>query len=233
VLYVVLPKDVNQYANVVVNCLQDAFVLCRVTRRDEWALENDNGVGNRNPHPQHSTDTATSVVIAAKQEDPATSVVIAAKQEDAGASVVIAQKHEDAATLGTCVGEPNHVGTPASAELSNDVAQTAFMAHSPNSNSDMQAWMDSLLFSPNPVVDTGSAGLSLIELSNGVGTPASAELSNDVAQTAFMAYSPNSNSESELQAFMDDLLFSLNPAVDTGSAGLSLIEQNVEPSVCS
>jgi hypothetical protein len=65
-------------------------------------------VGNRNPHPRHPNDAATSVVIAEKQEDAATSVVIAEKQEDA-------------ATLGICDGEPNHVGTPASAELSNDV----------------------------------------------------------------------------------------------------------------
>jgi hypothetical protein len=82
-------------------------------------------VGNRNPHPRHPNAAATSVV-AEKQEDPATSVVIAEKQEDA-------------ATSGICAGEPNHVGTPASAELSNDA------------ESGVQALLEGL-FSSNPAV---------------------------------------------------------------------------------
>ncbi|GJN06212.1 hypothetical protein PR202_ga23917 [Eleusine coracana subsp. coracana] len=147
----------------------DAFVLCRVTRRDDWALENDNGVGNRNPHPQHLSDAVTAVVVVEKQEEATSSgicagVVVVEKQEEASSSsicagVVVVEKQEDTTALGICAGEPNHVGTPASAELSNDVAPTEFMAHSPNSESEMNAWLEELLvdLSSNPAVDTGSA----------------------------------------------------------------------------
>ncbi|KAK3163525.1 hypothetical protein QOZ80_1AG0004820 [Eleusine coracana subsp. coracana] len=149
--------------------MKDAFVLCRVTRRDDWALENDNGVGNRNPHPQHLSDAVTAVVVVEKQEEATSSgicagVVVVEKQEEASSSsicagVVVVEKQEDTTALGICAGEPNHVGTPASAELSNDVAPTEFMAHSPNSESEMNAWLEELLvdLSSNPAVDTGSA----------------------------------------------------------------------------
>jgi 5,10-methenyltetrahydromethanopterin hydrogenase len=80
---------VVQYADVVFLVLQDAFVLCRVTKRSDWALENDNEVGDRNPHHQQQIDAATSIV---KPEDAATAVV---NPEDAATSVV---KPEDAAT---------------------------------------------------------------------------------------------------------------------------------------
>ncbi|XP_062190647.1 NAC domain-containing protein 74-like [Phragmites australis] len=119
--------------------MKDAFVLCRVTKRNDWALENGNEVGNRNPHPQQQNDTATSVVSAEKQEDAAASVI--------------------------CAEEQNHVATPAvSAELSNDVAMTAITASTLNGDNELQAWLEEL-FDPsfNPAVDTGPADLSLNE----------------------------------------------------------------------
>ncbi|OEL33627.1 NAC domain-containing protein 74 [Dichanthelium oligosanthes] len=135
--------------------MKDAFVLCRVTKRNDWALENDNEVDNRNPHPQQLNDAATSVVSAVKPEDAATSVVSAVKPEDAAASVI-------------CAEEPNHVATPVgSAELSNDVSIAAIAADtaSPNGSNELEAWLEELLDpSPsfNPVADAGSANPSSV-----------------------------------------------------------------------
>ncbi|XP_062207748.1 NAC domain-containing protein 74-like isoform X2 [Phragmites australis] len=119
--------------------MKDAFVLCRVTKRNDWALENDNEVGNRNPHLQQLNDAGTSVVSAEKPEDPAASAI--------------------------CAEEQNHVATPvAGAELSNDVAMKAFTADTPDDDNELEAWLEEL-FDPsfNPVVDTGSTDLSLNE----------------------------------------------------------------------
>ncbi|WVZ71734.1 hypothetical protein U9M48_020281 [Paspalum notatum var. saurae] len=56
---------------------KDAFVLCRVTKRNDWALENDNDneVGSRNPHLKQVNDADTPVVSAVKPEDAAASVI--------------------------------------------------------------------------------------------------------------------------------------------------------------
>ncbi|KAL6850518.1 hypothetical protein ACP4OV_021145 [Aristida adscensionis] len=107
--------------------MKDAFVLCRVTKRDDWALENDNEVSNRNPHQQKLNDAATSV---ANVEEP----------QDAAASVICE--------------EPNHVAAPVSAEHSNDVAMPANTSDTatPNADNELQAWLEGLLdppFSPD------------------------------------------------------------------------------------
>ncbi|KAJ1283184.1 hypothetical protein BS78_03G108500 [Paspalum vaginatum] len=123
--------------------MKDAFVLCRVTKRSDWVLENDNEVGSRNPQLQQVNDADIPVVSAVKPEDAAASVI--------------------------CPEEPNHVATPGgSAELSNDVAMvpTAADTASPNSSNEMEAWMEELLdpsFPFNPASDTGSANVSLTE----------------------------------------------------------------------
>ncbi|TVU22493.1 hypothetical protein EJB05_32192 [Eragrostis curvula] len=118
--------------------MKDAFVLCRVTKREDWALENGNEVGNRNPHSNQLNDAVTSVAVAENQED--------------------------AAASGICAGEPNHVATPASAEQS-DVVAAEFIAHSPKSESEVQIWLDGLFADPPsyPGVDNGFADVSLIE----------------------------------------------------------------------
>lgn len=139
-----------QYANVAFLVLQDAFVLCRVTKRNDWALENDNEVGNgneevgsRNPHPQQPNGAATSVVIAVKPEDAAASV--------------------------NCAEELNHVAAPVgSAQLSNDVSMDGITADTAplNGSNELDALLESLLDnSPsfNPVPDTGSAAPPLTE----------------------------------------------------------------------
>jgi hypothetical protein len=138
-----LPKVEVQYANVVFLFLQDAFVLCRVTKRNDWALDNDNEVGNRNSHLEQLDDAATSAVSTVKPEDAAASVI--------------------------CPEESNHAATPVgSAELSNDGAQAAITpdSTSPNGGNDLETWLEELL-DPSPsfnlVADSGSADLSLTE----------------------------------------------------------------------
>lgn len=132
--------------------LQDAFVLCRVTKRNDWALENGNEVGNdndvenRNPHPQQPNSAVTSVVVSA------------VKPEDAAASII-------------CAEEPNHISTPAgSAQLSNDVAMAAITSDtaSPNGSNELEleAWLEEMVdHSPsfNPVPDIGSSVPSVTE----------------------------------------------------------------------
>ncbi|KAG0537171.1 hypothetical protein BDA96_03G125100 [Sorghum bicolor] len=123
--------------------MKDAFVLCRVTKRSDWALDNDNEVGNRNSHLEQLDDAATSVVSTVKPEDAAASVI--------------------------CPEESNHAATPVgSAELCNDVAQAAITpdSRSPNGGIELETWLEELL-DPSPsfnlVADTGSAGVSLTE----------------------------------------------------------------------
>lgn len=128
--------------------LQDAFVLCRVTKRNDWALENGNGnevgndtdVENRNPNPQQPNSAVTSVVVSA------------VKPEDAAASVI-------------CAEDPNQVATPAgSAQLSNDVAMAASTGDTASPNGSNEVDLDALLeemldSSPsfNSVPDIGSS----------------------------------------------------------------------------
>jgi hypothetical protein len=138
-------------------CMKDAFVLCRVTKRSDWALENDNEVGDRNPHHQQQIDAATSVV---NPEDAATSVV---NPEDAATSVV---KPEDAAT--SVVKPEDATASLICAGESNDVAMASITAdkESPNCSNELEAWLEELLDpSPsfNPLPDTGSAILPLTE----------------------------------------------------------------------
>ncbi|ONM31157.1 NAC domain-containing protein 74 [Zea mays] len=121
--------------------MKDAFVLCRVTKRNDWSLDNDNEVGNRSSHLE--------------QPDAATSVVSTVKPEDVAASVI-------------CPEESNHATTPiGSAELSNDVAQAAITpaaitpdSTTPNGGNELETWLQELL-DPSPpfnlVADTGSA----------------------------------------------------------------------------
>ncbi|PUZ57391.1 hypothetical protein GQ55_5G426800 [Panicum hallii var. hallii] len=137
--------------------MKDAFVLCRVTKRSDWALENDNEVGDRNPHHQQQIDAATSVV---NPEDAATSVV---NPEDAATSVV---KPEDAAT--SVVKPEDATASLICAGESNDVAMASITAdkESPNCSNELEAWLEELLDpSPsfNPLPDTGSAILPLTE----------------------------------------------------------------------
>jgi hypothetical protein len=137
--------------------MKDAFVLCRVTKRSDWALENDNEVGDRNPHHQQQIDAATSIV---KPEDAATAVV---NPEDAATSVV---KPEDAAT--SVVKPEDATASLICAGESNDVAMASITAdkESPNCSNELEAWLEELLDpSPsfNPLPDTGSAILPLTE----------------------------------------------------------------------
>jgi len=146
-----------QYADVVFLVLQDAFVLCRVTKRSDWALENDNEAGDRNPHHQQQIDASISVVkpehaatSVVNPEDAATSVV---NPEDAATSVV---KPEDAAASVICAGESNGV---AMASITAD-------KESPNGSNELDEWLEELLDpSPsfNPLPDTGCAILPLSE----------------------------------------------------------------------
>nr|CAB3472724.1 unnamed protein product [Digitaria exilis] len=128
--------------------MKDAFVLCRVTKRNDWALENGNGnkvgndtdVENRNPNPQQPNSAVTSVVVSA------------VKPEDAAASVI-------------CAEDPNQVATPAgSAQLSNDVAMAAITSDTASPNGSNEVDLDALLeemldSSPsfNSVPDIGSS----------------------------------------------------------------------------
>ncbi|KAG2587825.1 hypothetical protein PVAP13_5NG169900 [Panicum virgatum] len=137
--------------------MKDAFVLCRVTKRSDWALDNDNEAGDRNPHHQQQIDASTSVVkpehaatSVVNPEDAATSVL---NPEDAAMSVV---KPEDAAASVICAGE------------SNDVAMASITAdkESPNGSNELDEWLEELLDpSPsfNPLPDTGCAILPLSE----------------------------------------------------------------------
>ncbi|KAL6626472.1 hypothetical protein ACP70R_030198 [Stipagrostis hirtigluma subsp. patula] len=120
--------------------MKDAFVLCRVTKRDDWALENDNEGGNRNPDPPQLNDAATSVVSAEVPENAAASVVSVEVPENAAASV-------------NCAEEVNH-DAPFGAGLSNDAATLASDTVIPDD--EMQQWLKGLIdYSFSPVVDTG------------------------------------------------------------------------------
>ncbi|CAO2162041.1 unnamed protein product [Urochloa humidicola] len=157
--------------------MKDAFVLCRVTKRTDWALDNDNEVGVRNPHPQQPIDAAAAVLSVVKPEDAAASVICAEESGDrnpdpqqpidAATSVVSVTKPEDAAASVISAEEPNLVATPVStAQLSNDVGMADITAdtESPNSSNELKAWLEELLDpSFNPVPDTSSAILSLTE----------------------------------------------------------------------
>ncbi|CAO2203109.1 unnamed protein product [Urochloa humidicola] len=144
--------------------MKDAFVLCRVTKRSDWALDNDNEVGDRNPHPQQPTDAATAVLSAVKPEDAAASVICAEESGDrsthsqqpidAVTSVVSVMKPEDAAASVICAEELN---------LSGDVDMTAVTADaaSPNGSTEMYAWLEGFLDAP--VADNDSVILSLTE----------------------------------------------------------------------
>jgi len=137
--------------------MKDAFVLCRVTKRSDWALDNDNEAGDRNPHHQQQIDASTSVVkpehaatSVVNPEDAATSVL---NPEDAAMSVV---KPEDAAASVICAGESNGV---AMASITAD-------KESPNGSNELDEWLEELLDpSPsfNPLPDTGCAILPLSE----------------------------------------------------------------------
>ncbi|CAL4964337.1 unnamed protein product [Urochloa decumbens] len=149
--------------------MKDAFVLCRVTKRSDWSLDNDNEVGDRNPHPQQPIDAATAVLSAVKPEDASASVICAEESDngnshpqqpiDAATSVVSVVKPEDAAASVICAEELNLPGDAAMAAVTADAA-------SPNGSNEMNAWLEELLdASPsfNPVADNGSAFLYLTE----------------------------------------------------------------------
>ncbi|CAL4950622.1 unnamed protein product [Urochloa decumbens] len=146
--------------------MKDAFVLCRVTKRSDWALDNDNEASDRNPHPQQPIDAATAVLSAVKPEEAAASVICAEESVDknphpqqridAATSVVSVVKPEDAAASVICAEELN---------LSGDIAMAAVTADtaSPNGSNEMVAWLEDFLdLSPsfNPVADNGSGVLS-------------------------------------------------------------------------
>nr|APZ76782.1 NAC4 transcription factor [Bambusa emeiensis] len=123
--------------------MKDAFVLCRVTKRDGWTSEKDTEVDNSDPHPQQPNDAATSV-ISAERPDAAVASVIGAEQQ-------------------------NHVATSVTgAELPSDVTISSMTADTatPNGDIELQAWLEEL-FDPsfNPVQDPVSPDLSLAEQS--------------------------------------------------------------------
>uniref|UniRef100_A0A804QHM5 NAC domain-containing protein n=2 Tax=Zea mays TaxID=4577 RepID=A0A804QHM5_MAIZE len=121
--------------------MKDAFVLCRVTKRSDWELDNE--VGNRYPHLEQLDAAAASVASTVKPEDAVATVI--------------------------CPEESNRAATPVgSDELSNDVGQEPITPDSspPNGGKELEVWLEELL-DPSPsfnlVADTRSADVSLTD----------------------------------------------------------------------
>ncbi|KAL5228159.1 hypothetical protein ABZP36_016424 [Zizania latifolia] len=74
--------------------MKDAFVLCRVTKRNGWTSENGNELDKSDPHRGQPNAAATSVTSAEEQDAVAASVG-AEQQNHAATPVTIVKPHDD------------------------------------------------------------------------------------------------------------------------------------------
>ncbi|KAL5222843.1 hypothetical protein ABZP36_027556 [Zizania latifolia] len=74
--------------------MKDAFVLCRVTKRNDWTSENGNKLDNSDRHTGQPNAAGTSV-INTEEQDAAAALVVAEQQNHAATQVTVVNPHDD------------------------------------------------------------------------------------------------------------------------------------------
>ncbi|KAG8045993.1 hypothetical protein GUJ93_ZPchr0008g11807 [Zizania palustris] len=90
--------------------MKDAFVLCRVTKRNDWTSENGNELDNSDHHTGQPNAAGTSV-INAEEQDGAAALVVAEQQNHAATQVTVVNPHDDVtpSDITADIGSPDDI----------------------------------------------------------------------------------------------------------------------------